>query len=502
MYSIRQMKAIVSSHREGRAVPNWVRYVLEPGPGLPAHASEQPPAAAREGPAKSQEGPSREAARPAKSTLIGAYPPMAERAPAKPKDPQAARKTMPIARALEEAGDEGLSIEITVDASGAEETQPRRLTALGMQAPDGKDELVRKLRESPSSAERIAAAIALAGMVESIDDRDLLVDVAISCNHKYLSYHVVEKIGEDAGALHRIVTDSILDETVAHAFGKLCRMIPRIDDADILTLIAERSEVVREKAEAAAKLALEIPCLGLHALKAVAVSAPEATDRRKAVERLSAMAGTVGDVAALKIIAVYSEDSLAREEAVDRLENVPQALKTVATCALHKETKLRALGLLRDKDDLMEMALNNIDDEIGQAAVMGFGESEADLVRIYETAQRKPARDAAAACICAMAGSLGTVAGLKIAVLNGDQKERRIAIELLSAMASGLHDKHALMYVGIWGTTWTQRRHALSALRGDAEALGLVAETTEFEDSKKLAGRLLEEHQGKASGAD
>ncbi len=499
MYSIRQMKALVSGHREGKAVPNWVRYVLETSPGEPAHGPGQPSAAADE-PKESSRG--QEAQRPAKRTLIGAYPPMAERAPAKPQDPQASRKTMPIARALQEAGDEGLSIEITVDAPGAEEeTQPRKLTVLGMQAPDGKDGLVEKLRGSPSSAERIAAAIGLAGMVESIDDRDLLVDIAISCNHKYLSYHVVEKLGEDAGALHRIVTDAIIDETVEHAFGKLRRMIPRIGDADILTFIAEKSDVVREKNEAAGKLAGMLDSLGLQGLKAVAVSAPEEKDRRSAIGRLSGMAGSIGDVAALKIIAVYSDEAGAREEAVKRLSRVPNALKTVATCSLHKETKLMALDLLRTKEDRMEMALNNIDDDIGVAAVQKFGGSESDLLTIYETAQRKPARDAAAGFLCEMAGSLVSVNGLKAVVLNGDPKQRRIAVDLLSAMAEELDDRHALMYVGIWGSAWAQRRHALNALRNDAEALTVIAETTDFEDSKRMARRMLDEHSDPA-GAD
>lgn len=494
MYSIRQMKALVREHREGREVPRWVSFVLEQSPDVRQGTAAEAPETRRE-------------QRPPKRTLVGAYPPMAERAPAKPQDPQAARKTMPIAKAVHEEREEGPSIDITVDetvepqarAAGARGT---KLTVQGMQAPDGRDELVRKLRESANSAERTAAAIGLAGMVESIDDRELLVDIAISCNHKYLSYHVVEKLGEDAEALYRIARGTILDEAAAHAFGKLCRILPRLEDAGILAFIAENSEIAREKGEAAGKLALSMDTLGMHGLKAVAVNAPEETQRRRAVEKLSGMVGSIGDVAALKIVAVYSDDGSAREEAVRRLGKVPQALKVVATCSLHRDTKLMALNLLQSKEDRMEMALNTIDDEIGTAAVQLFEQSEGDLVAIYESAQRKAARDAAAACICAMAGSLDTVPGLKIAVLNGDQKERRIAIELLSAMVTGLQDKHALMYVGIWGTAWKQRRHALTALRGDGEALSLIAETTEFEDSKRLAGRLLEEHQGKASGAD
>src|SRR5512135_641097 len=116
MYSIRKMKALVSDHREGKEVPGWVRFVLEP---QPAHAD---PAAAEPAP---EEG--RERSRRMKQTLLGLQAPVAERWPA--AGPQG-RKTMPVA---------GLPAE---DEEPAAQPEAGKRTISGMQAPPGESRLI------------------------------------------------------------------------------------------------------------------------------------------------------------------------------------------------------------------------------------------------------------------------------------------------------------------------------------------------------------------------
>ncbi len=348
-----------------------------------------------------------------------------------------------------------------------------------------------RFMEAGNMTERISAANELASMMDSITDRALLVEAAVYCNHKILSHLLLERVGDDAPALARIHEMSVFGTAAAEAMERLSRMAGRIDEIDILVTVAEKGTSASAKAEAAAKLAGRLDILGPASLKAVAVNSGDELVRSKAVERLAAMAGSIGDPSILKIIAVHSDEPEARRTAICGLSGNFGALKTVATCSRYGNTRLLALGLLRDTEDVMEVALKALDDDVGSEAARYLSNDVMSLVRIYEEAPRKAVRDAAAVCLCAMAGQLFWVKPLKIVVLNGEAEQRMEAVEKLASMVHDLDDRHALIYVAMWGREAGRRLHALNTLSGDKDALGLIAQMSEHEDSKKLASRML-----------
>ncbi len=349
------------------------------------------------------------------------------------------------------------------------------------------DAAISRFKDAANSAEKISAANELAGMLESVADHSLVTEIAVYCNHKYLSRFVLERIGDDPDALHRVFSESIFDPASEEAMARLCRMAGSIRSTKILCSIARDGPTARDKARGAGQLALRMDELEAGPLKLVAIHAGDDLSRMKAVERLSSMAGELTDPAALKIIAVNSDSPEARLTALSRLSGNYAALKTVALCSMFGGTRLQALGLLRDDSDVFDVAMEATDDDVGKEAARYLARDAVSLTRLYEGAPLKAVRDTAAVCLCAMRGELFSVKQLKIVVLNGGEREKRDAVDALSSMVREIDDPHALLYVALWGAGWQERKHALDMLSGDRGALELIVQMGEHDDSKKVA---------------
>ena len=295
---------------------------------------------------------------------------------------------------------------------------------------------------------------------------------------------------------------SIYDQASQDALKMLGAMVGGIEWLDILHDLAENSRSCTVRTSAADRLATRLDEIDGDAqmLRTVYRHSSDMEKRVAALEKLATFADRLQDAASLKIVATCSRDAEARNRCVMKLAQHQTALEAVAMFTDYRDTMALSLKMLRGNPQaLANIACNSSHTEARLLAVKNAGE---DIETLKKITLSSPYRDSAKAAIeelAMMAERLNDINTLKSIVLDsGNEEARKAATEKLASMVGRVNDMYALILIAIGSKSGHARKEAVYKLKDKREALASVASYSEFDDTKRLAGRLIEEIEGRS----